>query len=110
MRMEDTAQGSKCTEIYNGETGRNAYTRGVKHQKDYSKKEEGSAMWKHCVTHHKGVKQRFEMRVKDRSRNDATKRQILEAVRIERTEQENRMNSRGEWGTNRVPRIEIARE
>ena len=50
------------------------------------------------------------MRVKDRSRNDATKRQILEVVRIERTEQENRMNSRGEWGTNRVPRIEISRE
>ena len=67
-------------------------------------------MWKHCVTHHKGAKQRFEMRVKDRSRNDATKRQILEGVRIERTEQENRMNSRGEWGTNRVPRIEISRE
>ena len=42
--MEDTTQGSKCTGKYNGETGRNATTRGLKHQKDYSKKEEGSAM------------------------------------------------------------------
>ena len=50
------------------------------------------------------------MRVKDRARNYATKQQILEAVRIERTEQRNRMNSRGEWGVNRVPGIEITRE
>ena len=82
----------------------------MKHQEDYNNKIEGSAMWKHCVSHHKGEKQKFEMNVRDRSRNDATKRQILEAVRIGRTEQENRMNSRGEWGSNRVPRIEIARE
>ena len=31
-RTEDTTQGAKCTGIYNGETGRNAYTRGLKHQ------------------------------------------------------------------------------
>ena len=107
---EETTQRSKCTGIYNGETGRNAYTRGMKHQDDYNKKVEGSAMWKHCIAHHGGVEQQFEMRVKDRVRNDATKRQILEAIRIERTEQGNRMNSRGEWGANRVPRIDIVRE
>ena len=107
---EETTQRSKCTGIYNGETGRNAYTRGMKHQDDYNKKIEGSAMWKHCIAHHGGVEQQFEMGVKDRVRNDATKRQILEAIRIERTEQGNRMNSRGEWGANRVPRIDIVRE
>ena len=99
-----------CTGVYNGETGRNAYTRGIKHQDDYNKEIEGSAMWKHCLTHHEGQRQRFEMKVQDRVRNDATKRQILEAVRIERTEQGRRMNSRGEWGANRVPRIEVVRE
>ena len=63
-----------CKGVYNGETGRNTYTRGVM------------------------------------QRNDATKRQILEAVRIRRTEEGQRMNSRGEWGSNRIPRIEITRE
>ena len=82
----------------------------MKHQEDYSTKVEGSAMWKHCLSHHEGEEQIFEMKVRDKSRNDATKRQILEAVRIRRTEQGNRMNSRGEWCTNRVPRVEIIRD
>ena len=80
------------------------------HHEDYSKKLEGSAMWKHCVSHHEGEEQKFKMKVRDRSRNDATKRQILEAVRIRRMEQGNRMNSRGEWCSNRVPRVEIVRD
>ena len=37
-------QTPRCEGIYNGETGRNAYTRGMKHQDDYRKKVEGSAM------------------------------------------------------------------
>ena len=64
-------------------------------------------MLKHCMTNHGGIKQQSQKRVKDRVRNNATKRQILEAVRIERTEKGDRMNSRGEWGANRGPRIEI---
>ena len=64
-------------------------------------------MWKHCVQHHNSERQYFRMKVKDQVRNDATKRQILEAVRIERTEEGERMNSRGEWGSNRIPRIEV---
>ena len=62
---EEATQRSKCAGIYNGETGRNAYTRGMKHQEDYNNKIEGSAMWKHCVSHHKGEKQKFEMNVRE---------------------------------------------
>ena len=110
-RTEDGGQEQPtCTGVYNGETGRNGYTRGGKHLDEYNREVEGSGMWKHCLKHHSGQRQQFEMKVQDRVRNDATKRQILEAVRIERTEQESRMNSRGEWGANRVPRIEIIRE
>ena len=105
-----TAKGCTSKGVYNGETGRNTYTRGVKHGEDYDKKVDGSAMWKHCVQHHNSERMRFRMQVKDRVRNDATKRQILEAVRIRRTEEGQRMNSRGEWGSNRIPRIEITRE
>ena len=99
-----------CAGVYSGETGRNAYTRGLKHKEEYNKRVEGSAMWKHCVQHHNSERQMFKMQVKDHARNDATKRQILEAVRIGRTDEGHRMNSRGEWGSNRIPRIEIMRE
>jgi len=50
------------------------------------------------------------MHVLDRVRNDATKRQILEATRIAKIPGARRMNSRGEWNLNRVPRISIERE
>ena len=110
-RQHDTGEEpTTCEGIYNGETGRNGYTRGTKHKEEYDKKIDGSAMWKHCVQHHDSERQHFKMRVQDRVRNDATKRQILEAVRIGRVEERHRMNSRGEWGSNRIPRIEITRE
>ena len=92
-----------CTGVHNGETGRNGYTRGGKYLDEYHREVEGSAMWRHCLN-------KSPFRTVATMRNDATKRQILEAVRIERTEQKSRMNSRGEWGANRVPRIEITRE
>ena len=112
LRNNQNAQGEQetCAGVYNGETGRNAYTRGLKHKEEYDKRVEGSAMWKHCVQHHNSERQYFRMKVKDQVRNDATKRQILEAVRIERTEEGERMNSRGEWGSNRIPRIEVKRD
>ena len=47
------------------------------------------------------------MCVLDRVRGDATKRQILEAVRLQNAPAETSMNSRGEWNTARVPRIQI---
>ena len=72
--VDEARRRPRCEGIYNGETGRNAYTRGLKHQEDYSKKAEGSAMWKHCLSHHEGEEQIFKMKVRDKSRNDATKR------------------------------------
>ena len=73
-----------CGEPYHGETNRNCYTRGCEHEADLDNRRENSALWKHCVEKHGGVKQRFGMVQVDRARNDATKRQILEAVRIQR--------------------------
>ena len=105
-----TERGEKCGGIYNGETGRNGYTRGTKHQDDFEKKIENSAMWKHCIQKHNSRRQEFGMSVQDRVRGDPTKRQILEAVRISKTKEEDRMNSRGEWNSNRITRINVARE
>ena len=98
-----------CGESYRGETDRNGYTRGCEHEADLNNGRESSALWKHCVERHGSVRQRFEMVMVDRARNDATKRQILEAVRIQRAGTEQVLNGRGEWNSNRVPRVNINR-
>ena len=101
---------TQCDYAYIGETGKNGYTRGLRHQDDYRNERDSSALWKHCVQNHNSVHQDFEMHVLDRVRNDATKRQILEATRIAKIPEGRRMNSRGEWNLNRVPRISIERD
>ena len=97
----------ECSYAYTGQTGQNAYTRGNAHIDDYNKKKEDSALWKHCVNVHNSQNQIFEMSVVDKCRNDPTKRQILEAVRLQRAPENTSMNSRSEWNTARVPRIQI---
>ena len=99
-----------CDGVYKGETGKNGYTRGKGHMDDFRNKRETSAMWKHCILKHNSNEQQFEMVVEDRVRNDPMKRQILEAIRIQSTPDENLMNSRSEWNMNPVPRIIINTE
>ena len=89
--------------MYIGETGKNGFTRGKKHVEDYRRKAEGSALWKHCASKHRGEEQNFEMKINDRSRNDPTKRQILEAVRIQSYPAETLMNGKSEWNSARIP-------
>ena len=97
----------QCEDVYQGETGKNGYTRGGQHAIDYERKRESSTLWKHCVSKHGGQEQKFEMTIEDRSRNDPTKRQILEAVRIRKVPGEKLMNSKSEWNSARVPRARI---
>ena len=108
--LSDAGSETECKAMYVGETGRNGYTRGRQHQEDYRHERESSALWKHCVQEHDSVRQDFQMRVIDRVRNDPTRRQILEATRIRKIPNDSRMNSRGEWNSNRVPRISIERD
>jgi len=96
-----------CDFEYTGQTGMNAYTRGKKHEQDYVAKRETSCLWKHCVNVHNCEKQTFTMSVVDRCRNDPTKRQILEAVRMQKVPAERRMNSRSEWNSTKIPRINV---
>ncbi len=99
----------RCRDEYKGETSKNTFTRGKKHQEDLKAKRESSALWKHCAEKHGGRIQEFEMRVVDRVRDDAMKRQILEGIRIEQTSEETRMNGRSEWNGARVPRVTFDR-
>ena len=98
---------SKCGGEYKGETGKNGFSRGSKHQDDYRNKREASTLWKHCTLKHGGQEQVFEMTIEDRSRNDPTKRQILEAVRIQKVPSDLLMNGKSEWNSARVPRAVI---
>ena len=108
--LSDAGTENECKFVYVGETGRNRYTRGLKHQEDYRNKRDSSVLWKHCTQEHNSVQQDFQMKITDRVRNDPTRRQILEATRIMKVPNNKRMNSRGEWNSNRIPRISIERD
>ena len=96
-----------CEYEYTGQTGLNGYKRGLKHNEDYRAKREKSTMWKHVTQVHNNVEQSFEMEIIDKCRNDPTKRQILESIRINKMNPETTMNDRSEWNGIRIPRISI---
>ena len=48
--------------FHEGETGRNAYSRGLEHRDDLKNEKEDTPLWKHCLLAHKGVKQSFAMK------------------------------------------------
>ena len=50
------------------------------------------------------------MKVVDRCRNDPTKRQILEAIRIQQVPKELVMNGKSEWNSMRIPHIRVTGE
>ena len=66
---------------YEGETGRNSYSRGLEHQRDLKDEKEDSPLWKHCVLEHDGQKQTFIMKAL-RSFKSCLQRQVNEVVRI----------------------------
>lgn len=97
-----------CKEdIYHGETSRNGYTRGEEHLNAYRNHAEGSHMWKHCVQKHGGEEKQFKMRIDRTFRKDPLLRQITEAIDIQDTAEEHRMNSKSEWHLPKVPRVTI---
>ena len=92
---------------YYGETNGNAYTRGLEHINDYEHERTNSVMMKHCRKKHEGERQQFEMRVTDYVRKDPTKRQIMEAIRINREVEDKRINDRREWIVGKIPTVTI---
>ena len=84
------------TTLYEGETARNAYTRGLEHEAALRMEDEENALWKHCVVQHQGVKAEFSMTVTGVHRTPLV-RQVNEAVRIVITKAGCVMNSKSEW-------------
>ena len=59
----DTYLGAGKPALYEGETGRNAYSRGLEHQRDLRDEKDDSPLWKHCQLIHGGENQSFKNEV-----------------------------------------------
>ena len=98
---------SDCEYVYVGETGRNAYTRGTEHRDQLIKKNKNSVLHSHTIDKHADNPDppTYSMKVTDVYGGDATKRQVAEALKIERTPAP--MNRREEFTRCHLPRAVI---
>ena len=64
-----------------------------------------SILWEHCKDVHSGNVVDFKMSVLKRYNNDAMKRQIMESVIIENSEQGDLLNSKTVWNFVYFPRV-----
>ena len=94
-----------CDHVYIGETGRNAYSRGLEHQESLNRKDEKSPLWRHATSEHNGNTPRFTMTVTGSYRADPTLRQITESININRVPDNTLMNTRAEWHTTPLTRV-----
>ena len=82
---------------YVGETGQNAYTRGLKHTANYKGKLSDSPLWKHAqMTHSGSLDVSYSMKVVRYFKEPLT-RQVNEAVRIANCGATSQLNSKTEW-------------
>ena len=95
----------ECRERYIGETGRTARARTKEHLNDLRMKRETSVLWRHCREKHDGKIVTFKCNVRDVYGQDATMRQIAEAVDIRRELAS--INNKMEWGNLNLPRIVV---
>ena len=88
-----------CGAVYIGESGRNAYTRGLEHEREYRSKTTQSVLWRHesqCHSH-EVTPPSFTMRVTAVNNGDPTMRQVLEGVQISNTPGDSLINNKSEW-------------
>ena len=100
-------QGAGQWAEYEGETSRNAYSRGLEHQEDLKGEKEDSPLWKHCLLQHNGVKQTFLMKPLQNF-SSCLQRQVNEAVRITSSKATIIMNSKNEWHQAPIIRVVAA--
>ena len=100
----------KCSGVYVGESGFNAFTRGQGHLQDYKYNRTESVMHRHeREAHmHDSTRPKYNMRVTSIHGDDCLTRQVTEAVNINKTE--NAINNRSEWGQSRLPRVSFTME
>ena len=109
-RREGVVYRIKCTECddsYVGETAGNAYTRGLQHADALRRGHSSSALHAHSCNKHADAPTppQYNMEVVAVYAGDATKRQIAEALLIEHTPSDQRINRKEEFTRCHVPRV-----
>ena len=94
--------GVPCTALYHGETGYNAFTRGLGHQAALKAKNRKNALWRHSALYHRGELVDYTMSVVS-THMDALTRQIREGVTIIDNQQKILLNSKQEFLQGAVP-------
>jgi hypothetical protein len=92
------------TAVYQGETGRNCYSRGLEHLAGLKNEKEDNPLWKHCQIQHMGQKVAFKM-VCLKSFKTAFMRPVNEGVRIACCEADICMNSKAEFHQPSIVRV-----
>ena len=90
--------------MYEGETGRNGYTRGKEHLDALRLKNKENALWKHCLEQHNVEKAKFSMKVLGVFYTCLVQ-QVNEGVRMQRSKAHCVMNSKTEFQQHPVMRI-----
>ena len=93
---------------YYGESGKNGYSRGLEHQDSLRLRNEGNALYKHCVVQHEGRKVDFLMEVTGTFRHNI-ERQANEGVRVRESKANIVMNSKAEFHQPPITRVVIMR-
>ena len=94
---------------YYGETGRSANCRGKEHSAGVQKRDPAHPVIKHMLEQHKEQMEtgpEWRMRVL-RTFKRPLQRQVAEGVIIERSKVGFRLNSKGEWHSARMPRLQV---
>ena len=97
---------------YTGTTSRSLHQRGKEHLKGYLKGDENNALFKHSQDKHDGKFVEYEMEIV-KQHFSAFSRLIHESVRINRNAKNPQisvLNSKSEWGFNKLPRLVVEKD
>ena len=92
----DTCNVNEEYAVYEGETGRNAYSRGMEHMDGLIRRDTENPLWKHCNLVHYGTVQNFSMEVTNNFQT-CLGRQINEAVHISQSQAKHILNSKNKF-------------
>ena len=97
--------------VYDGETSRTAYIRCLEHYEDLKKRKKNSWMWKHIESEHNGHSDdiTFSWKVTKICKKPP-RRQLYEAVRINRKKSDENLNTKHEYNGQRLRRLEVIQE
>ena len=93
--------------IYEGESGRNSYSRGLEHQQNLQDEKEDSPLWKHCTLEHNNEKVEFSMKTL-KGYKSCLDRQVNEAVRVTSSRAHTLLNSKNEFHQTPIIRVVAA--